>query len=92
MCLTLLCSLLPTAGSTSQAETVRYRLEVDNTWSESTHPVAYPSGAHFSWLGGATHNEKVTFWEEGRLASPGMTQLAEDGHTTILLENEVVPK
>jgi hypothetical protein len=36
------------------AETATYRLTVENRWSESSHPGAFPDDAHFSWLGGAT--------------------------------------
>lgn len=67
------------------AETVTYRLTVDNTWSESTHPGLFPSGAHFSWVGGGTHSAAVSFWDTGVLASPGMVQMAETGVTTQLI-------
>jgi hypothetical protein len=70
------------------AETASYRLTVDNTWSEATHPGAFPSNAHFSWLGGATHAAGVSFWSEGALASPGIVEMAETG-ATFLLEGEV---
>ncbi len=76
---------------TAAAAQVRYRLEVDNTWSETTHPGAFPRQAHFSWFGGVTHDDQVTFWEEGELASPGITQMAEDGSTFILM-NEVAAR
>ena len=68
------------------AEEVRYRLDVDNTWSEQTHPGAFPFEAHFSWFGGATHNSGASFWQEAEPTSPGMTQMAEDGSTFILME------
>ncbi len=67
------------------AETVTYRLTVDNTWSELTHPGAFPPDAHFSWLGGATHSSAVSIWNDGELASPGVVQMAETGATTILM-------
>ncbi len=68
------------------AGTVTYRLTVDNTWSEETHPGRFPPDAHFSWLGGGTHNDLVSFWQVGELASPGMVQMAETGATFILLD------
>ena len=72
--------------SNAGAETARYQLNVHNTWSEATHPGAFPDNAHFSWLGGGTHNDSVSFWQVGRPASPGMTQMAEDGRTLILAD------
>lgn len=72
----------------SFSETATYRLTVDNTWSETSHPGAFPGGAHFSWFGGGTHSDATVFWAEGALASPGIVQMAETGFTTILT-NEV---
>ena len=46
------------------AEVVTYRLDVDNTWSTSSHPGLFPGAAHFSWLGGGTHNDQISFWNE----------------------------
>ena len=81
----LLSSLISTP---TLAQTARYRMEIDNTWSTTTHPGAFPFEAHFSWFGGATHNDNVRFWQEGQPASPGMKQMAEIGETGILV-NEV---
>jgi len=72
-------------GSSVHAQTVRYRVVIENTWSEETHPNgAFPGveyDPHFSWFGGGTHNDQVAFWEVGKPTSPGMTQMAEDGRT-----------
>jgi hypothetical protein len=55
-------------------------LAIDNTWSEATHPGRFPPNeAHFSWLGGGTHSDRATFWQEGEVASPGMVEMAETG-------------
>ncbi len=64
----------------AEADTAIYNLTIDNTWSEVTHPgrVA-PTDAHFSWLGGGTHSDQVSFWNVGELASPGMVEMAETG-------------
>ncbi len=76
--------------SSVHADVVRYRLDIDNTWSEETHPGRIaPDDAHFSWLGGGTHNADVSFWQVGELASPGMIQMAETGRIDILSEEEV---
>lgn len=72
----------------AKAEIVRYRLDVLNTWSTQTHPGAFPGDAHFSFLGGASHDGGVTFWELGGLATPGIKRMAETGAID-LLEPEV---
>ncbi|MBC8067634.1 MAG: spondin domain-containing protein [Deltaproteobacteria bacterium] len=69
---------------------VRYQLVVDNIWTLENHPGALPDEAHFSWLGGATHDAGVSFWQVGELASPGIVQMAEIGATQILM-TEVQP-
>ena len=68
------------------AETVTYRLEIDNTWSQETHPGRMPpERAHFSWLGGGTHSDRISFWQEGQLASPGIVEMAETGVIDMLV-------
>ncbi len=73
----------------AQAQTAHYRMEVANDWSAATDPVPV-SGTflHFSWLGGATHSDQVSFWGVGDLASSGIEQMAVNG-STFKLENEV---
>ena len=61
-----------------------YRIEFEATWSASTHPDDFPSGAHFSPLIGGMHNDGASFWELGDTASPGMEQMAETGATGTL--------
>ena len=63
------------------ASAATYEVRFDATWSSTTHPDAYPRGAHFSPLIGATHNDQVVFWEAGGIASPGIEQMAESGGT-----------
>ena len=58
---------------------VTYKVTFNTTWSEETHPDDFPSNPHFSGLIGASHNEKVTFWKEAELASPGIKNMAETG-------------
>lgn len=87
----LLAALVATTLTSTAEAQVRYRLDVNNTWSPETHPGAFPPGAHFSWLGGATHNEEATFWEEQQRASRGMVEMAETGATHVLM-NEVTRK
>jgi hypothetical protein len=79
-----------TTGGESTGEPVlpdpvaHYEVTILNTWSEADHPGAVPEYAHFSWLGGGTHDDAVSFWSVGALASPGMVQMAEIGNTDIL--------
>jgi len=71
------------------AETARYRVTFDGTWSPETHPNgAFPNGGHFSGLIGATHNEFVDFWSVGDRATAGIEEVAELGGKTGLI-NEV---
>ena len=63
---------------------IHYRMVIENTWSEATHPGRFPVDAHFSWFGGVTHNDQISFWNIGTIASPGIKQMAENGRTDIL--------
>ena len=56
-----------------------YEIIFESSWSESTHPYDFPNNPHFSGLIGATHNNSVIFWEEGKLASEGIKNMAETG-------------
>jgi hypothetical protein len=70
------------------AQTAHYTVTIDVTWSDTTHPTDYPSGAHFSGLVGGTHEASVSFWNTGELASLGIKRMAEWGSQAELL-NEV---
>lgn len=63
-----------------------YQLTTTNDWNPTDYPNQFPADAHFSWLGGGTHNTNVTFWEEGGYASPGIQQMAETGRVDILVD------
>lgn len=56
-----------------------YTVTFAATWSATSHPVDFPSNAHFSGLIGATHNDQVVFWRDNALASPGIQNMAETG-------------
>jgi hypothetical protein len=71
-------------ASLTRAGTVEYVVRFDATWSAITHPIDFPPNPHFSGLIGGTHNDQVTFWEEGELASPGIKRMAELGSKTPL--------
>ena len=70
---------LGTAGA--QGSTATYEVRFDATWSATTHPGAYPGGAHFSPLVGGTHDGSVHFWMAGGLATQGIEVMAETGAT-----------
>ena len=75
------CTALPLVA---QQGTATYQLVFLSTWSQATHPVQFPSNAHFSPLVGATHVAATSFWQPGTLASPGIKNMAERGMTAPL--------
>lgn len=77
---TLILSALVLSAAPSLAQnTARYRVTFDATWSQATHPSAYPNNAHFSPMIGTTHNGGLDLWETGTLASNAMEVMAETG-------------
>ncbi|MET2986439.1 spondin domain-containing protein [Aureibaculum conchae] len=71
------------------AQKASYKIEFISNWSASTHPNQYPSGsAHWSPLIGASHNENVSFFGIGKLATSGVEQVAETGGTSTF-ESEI---
>lgn len=70
----------------SEVATASYRITFNGTWSAATHPTQFPGNAHFSGLVGAVHNDQVTFWEPGQIASDGIELMAETGSKAIFLE------
>ncbi|NNL97196.1 MAG: hypothetical protein HKO63_03230 [Acidimicrobiia bacterium] len=62
-----------------------YTVTFTSTWSAATHPTSFPPGPHFSGLVGGSHNDQVTFWEAGQVASPGIESMAETGSQGLLL-------
>ena len=91
--LLLLCCLVLISASCLtgclEKDTVTYQIIFTATWSEETHPDDFPENPHFSGLIGAVHNEKVSFWSEGELASPGIKSMAETGSKKPL-SNEIL--
>lgn len=72
----LFASLVPALRAQSSAT---YEVRFEATWSAQTHPGAYPGGAHFSPLIGATHDAGLHLWEPGGSASQGIEVMAETG-------------
>lgn len=56
-----------------------YRVVLKSTWTPTGHPFEYPSGAHFSGLIGASHNARYSLFAVGRLPTPGLERLSEEG-------------
>jgi hypothetical protein len=70
----------------SAGEAVTYRLTFISYWSSTSHPIDFPSDAHFSGLIGGTHHDGFVMWEPGELASPGIQRMAETGSKSPLDE------
>src|SRR5258706_7367147 len=68
------------------ASTAEYQVTFQSSWSQATHPVDFPSNAHFSGLIGGSHSNQVSFWNVGALASTGIKDMAELGSKTPLMQ------
>lgn len=77
-------SIFQIASRGVPTQTALYEFVFDSTWSAATHPVDFPSGAHFSGPIGGTHDGSISFWEIGGLATPGIEDMAETGSKTAL--------
>jgi hypothetical protein len=75
---------LALTASATAAETAKYRLDIDVTWSAETHPYDFFPNAHLTRLIGATHNSRYVLFGDGRTASSGLQSVAERGHTEII--------
>jgi hypothetical protein len=73
-----------TTPSPNATEAARYRLTFESTWSATTHPVDFPTAAHFSALVGGTHDATASFWRDGGLATNGIRDMAERGRMSPL--------
>lgn len=78
ICIIFVSSMILT-GCVDRDDAIDYRLTFNATWSEETHPEDFPPNPHFSGLIGASHNNEITFWREGEIATPGIKNMAETG-------------
>ncbi len=62
----------------------QYQVTFVSEWHFTTHPGAFPGGAHFTTLIGGTHNANVRFWQPGGVATAGLEAMAERGQITPL--------
>ena len=87
------------AAQLSAQSIATYHLTVTNSWSQESHEDWAPlftsvQRAHFSHLGGGTHDSSLSVWQEGGLSSPGMVYMQETGWvdhpdpTTVDLKSE----
>jgi len=72
---------LPAQAQTAEPP-VTYRVTFQGTWTTAATPGGLPGSAHFSPLIGTLHNDRVTFWEVGGMASPGVEDVAELGQNS----------
>lgn len=78
-------------GPPSDAESASYSVTVESFWFVEDYPQGFPVDAHLSYIGGATHNAAVSFWEPGGTVSPGMEDMAETGRISLFLADDVTP-
>ena len=79
-----LATLLVITTAQGNAQSAPYRVTFEGKWTTAATPDGVPGGAHFSPLIGAVHNDQVTFWSEGGMASAGVEYMAEIGGTSTL--------
>lgn len=69
----------------TENKTATYTVTFSFDWNTNDFPTDYPAGAHFSPLVGWVHQKNNTFFNEGKIATVGIEQMAEDGKTTALV-------
>jgi len=69
----------PAAAHPTLTAPAEYTVIIKSTWTKTTHPFEYPSGAHFSGMIGASHNAKYSIFAVGRRPTPGLEHLSEEG-------------
>jgi hypothetical protein len=82
--LTLLLPLAALAAPSLAQDQVQYSFEFVAEWSASTHPTSFPNNPHFSPIIGTTHNDSVSLWEPGGIATFGIERMAETGSPSSL--------
>ena len=71
----------PVAAQDGGASGATYEVTFQGNWTAASTPGGVVSGAHFTRLIGAVHNDDVTFWRSGGRASRGVEEVAETGFT-----------
>ena len=79
---TLAALLLATPAAAQDADSATYTVTFQGNWTTASTPGGVVSSAHFTTLIGAVHNDMVTFWESGGMATAGVEGVAELGATS----------
>src|SRR5215471_2137817 len=74
----------PAMGCDPMFGSARYEINFEATWSAPTNPMAFVPDAHLTPLTGGSHNEKLTVWRVGGMASRGVQAVAETGDPHLL--------
>ena len=77
----------PAAARAVPAGPAEYTVIVKSTWTKTTHPFEYPSGARFSGMIGASHNAKYSIFAVGRRPTPEIRTAIDQGNALMLFES-----
>ncbi|HEV7508727.1 MAG TPA: spondin domain-containing protein [Thermoanaerobaculia bacterium] len=74
----------PADMATPKAGPVKYRVELTPLWTKASFPFEYPDTSlihkpHFSGMIGTAHNASYQIFAEGKLPTPGLEHLSEEG-------------
>ena len=75
-----LMTIVPAQAQTTP-DPATYTVTFQGNWTTASTPGGVVGNAHFTTLVGAVHNDMVTFWESGGMATPGVESVAELGST-----------
>ena len=65
----------------------RYRLTFQGQWTNTSHPIDFPAGAHFAALAANTHRNSGFFWRDQGISTDAMEEMAESGAITDLQDD-----
>merc|ERR1711935_82831 len=72
------------AGSTPVGTPISFTCTFDSQWTAATHPIDYPSNAHWSPMFMASHNKDYSMWDSGAKATAGVQSVAKTGSLSTL--------
>jgi len=83
----MICAVEDTSTNDDTPMTIEtYTITFNAAWSSETHPLDFPSNAHFSGLIGLTHTADTTLFSTGTTASTGIKNMAETGGKIFLIQ------
>lgn len=65
------------AGTTPVGTPISYTCTFYSEWTAATHPIDYPSNAHWSPMFMASHSKDYSIWDSGAKATAGVQSVAE---------------